>query len=158
MSADLNDAKVNTLDLLDAQLDDLKDLPEWKTFPPGVYLVKPVVKMEKKANTGLVISVTCTLLEGGVLEMNDKDATPPEVGSQTSVNYNWDNEYAQGNIKNLLKPIAAATNGQVTKVADLLEMINTADSLKFVMGTREGKAKDGKPAAVFQQFLDILVN
>jgi len=157
----LQTTELNTLDLLDAQLDDLKDLPEWKTFPAGVYLCKPAVKSEKKKIKNeecTVITITATLLEGGVIELNDKDATPPEVGSQTSVQFTWENEYGQGALKNILKPIAAATNGQVKKVADLLELINTADSLKFVMGTRQGKAQDGKPAATFQQFTDVIVN
>lgn len=153
---DLNNASVSTLDLLDATLDDMKDLPQWITFPAGVYKVKPSVKMEKKKVKNeevTVITVGATLLE--VREINNKEEVAPEIGAVTSVAYNWENEYGQGGLKNLLKPIGAATGA--AKVTDLLELLNTADSVLLVMGVREGKAQDNKPAAKFQQFTDLIL-
>jgi hypothetical protein len=156
---DLNNASVSTLDLLDATLDDMNDLPSWSNFPAGVYKVKPGIKQEKKKNakTGAVethITVTAKLLE--VRELASAESTPPDVGSETQVRYTWENEYGQGGLKNLLKPIAAATG--LKKVPELLEVLNTADDVLLVMGTRAGKAPaGGGEAPQYQVFSDLIV-
>lgn len=156
---DLNNAQMSTIDLLDATLDDMKDMPEWKRFPAGVYKVKPEVKTEKKKikdEMCTVITVTATLIE--VREMNQSDATPPEIGSTTSVSYTWENDYGQGGLKNLLKPIAAAVkeNG-ITKVSDFLQILGTADSVLLVMGLRDGKADSYGKIPQYQQFTDLIL-
>ncbi len=153
---DLNNASVSTLDLLDASLDDMADLPEWKIFPAGVYRVKPEVKQESKKQKGesvTVITVTATLLEGGIKEKNDPASADPAVGSQTNVRFTWENEYGQGGLKNLLKPISAATG--VKKVGDLLQLLGTADSVLLVMGVRKS-SKDGKDYEN-QTFTDLIL-
>lgn len=156
---DLNNAQISTLDLLDATLDDMKDLPEWKRFPAGVYKVKPEVKIEKKKIKNedcTQITVTATLIE--VKELNRTDATPPEIGAVTSVSYTWENEYGQGGLKNLLKPIASAVkeNG-ITKVSDFLQILGSADSVLLVMGVRDGKADSSGRIPQYQQFTDLIL-
>lgn len=154
---DMNNASVSTLDLLDAQLDDMKDLPEWTIFPAGVYKIKPKVETKKKVQKGenvTVITVTATLIE--VKEMNEKDAVAPEIGSETSVNFTWENDYGQGGLKNLLKPIGAAVKDKgITKVSDLLQILGSADDVLLVMDVRESD-KDGKKTK-FQQFKDLML-
>lgn len=154
----LNDANVSTLSLLDASLDDMNDMPEWKNFPPGAYTVKPSIKMETKKNaktneSETHITVSAKLI--AVKELADPNDTAPEVGSETQVRYIWQNEYGQGGLKNLLKPIAVAT--KLTKVPDLLEAIDTADSVVLVMGIRKGKAGTDGSAPEYQTFTDLIV-
>lgn len=154
----LNDATVSTLSLLDASLDDMMDMPEWKNFPPGAYVVKPSIKQETKKNTktnAMETHITVGAKLISVKELADPNSVAPEVGSEAQVRYTWENEYGQGGLKNLLKPVAAATG--LKKVPELLEAINTADSLIFVMGIRKGKAEAGKDTPEYQTFTDLIV-
>lgn len=155
----LNDATVGTISLLDVSLDDMMDMPEWKNFPPGAYVVKTSIKQEQKKNTKTNemethITVGAKLLS--VKELGDPNSTPPEIGAETQVRYTWENEYGQGGLKNLLKPVAAATG--MKKVPELLEAIHTADSLVLVMGIRKGKATGtNTDVPEYQTFTDLIV-
>jgi hypothetical protein len=151
-------AEVNTLSLLDASLDDMMDMPEWKNWPAGAYTVKPEIKQESKKNTKTNemethITVKAKLI--AVKELADPNSVPPEVGAETQVRYTWENEYGQGGLKNLLKPVAAATG--LKKVPELLEAIHTADSLVLVVGIRKGKSEAGKETPEYQTFTDLIV-
>lgn len=94
--------------LLDGTLDDLADLPEFKPFAPGSYIVvlnikdKTAVKDRINGHPGFEF----TLKVQEVLELNDKDATPPAVGDSTSILYLLDNAIGQGNFKNLMKAVS----------------------------------------------------
>lgn len=154
----LNDSTVNTLSLLDASLDDMMDMPEWKNFPAGAYTVKPSIVQEQKKNTktnAMETHITVKAKLIAVKELADPNSVAPEVGSETQVRYTWENEYGQGGLKNLLKPVAAAT--QLKKVPELLEAIHTADSLVLVMGLRKGKSEAGKDTPEYQTFTDLIV-
>lgn len=156
--SNLNDSTVNTMSLLDASLDDMNDMPEWKNFPPGAYTVKPSIKMESKKNTKTGITETHITVGAkliAVKELADPNDTAPEVGAETQVRYTWENEYGQGGLKNLLKPVAAATS--MTKVPELLDAINTADSLVLVMGLRKGKAGTDGSTPEYQTFTNLIV-
>lgn len=157
MSANLNDAQISTISLLDAILDDMNDMPTWSRFPAGVYKVKPSVKTEVKKNQAGVsethITISCKLL--AVVELADAASVAPEVGSETQVRYTWENEYGQGGLKNLLKPVAAASGQKSVPV--LLDLINNADDLVFVMDIRAGKADAKGVKAEYQTFTDLIV-
>ena len=163
MGLNIKDATLNTMDLLDASLDDMMDMPEWKNFPPGAYVVKPSISTEKKKNAKTNemethITVKAKLI--AVKELASPESVAPEVGAETQVRYTWENEYGQGGLKNLLKPVAAATAaaGQpIIKVPELLEAIDTADSLVLVMGVRKGKAESGKETPEYQTFTNLIV-
>lgn len=151
------ESKVSTLNLLDASLDDMADMPSWSTFPAGVYKVKPTVKQEKKKNKEnkeeTLITVSAKLIS--VVELNSPDSVAPEIGSETSCRYTWENEFGQGGLKNLLKPIAAVTGEK--SVPALLEILNTADDVGLVMDIRTVKGERGKSDRDYQQFTDLIV-
>lgn len=154
--SNLNDAKMG-LDLLDAKLEDLQDLPEWTVFPAGVYKVKPTVKIEKKKNkanvTETIITIGAKLLE--IKEVADEKATRVEVGSETSCRFTWENEFGQGGLKVLLKPIATVTGN--SSVSQLLEILGSADDVILVMDTRDStNAQTGK-TTTYQVFKDLII-
>ena len=156
--SNLNDSTMNTLDLLDAKLSDLADLPEWVTFPAGVYKCKPSVKIEKKANQKTKLMETIITVGAKCIEVKEvQDATQPKVAvdSETSTRYTWENDYGQGALKKLLAPIAAIT--KIESVKKLLDVLDTADSVLFVMDTREVTNAAGK-TATYQVFSDLIVD
>lgn len=150
-------ATVSTLSLLDASLDDMADMPTWSVFPAGVYKVKPTVKQEQKKNAEGVmetqITVGVKLLE--VRELNSPESVAPEIGSETSCRYTWENEYGQGGLKNLLKPIAAVTG--IKSVPQLLTTLHEADDVIMVMDIRTVRGQKGKSDKDYQQFIDLIV-
>lgn len=157
----LKDATVtNTVALLDANLDDMNDLPSWKVFPAGVYLVKPEVTIESKKNKTTKkdetqITIGATLIE--IRELDDPstpDDKKPVVGDVTSARFTWENEFGQGALKEILKPIAAATGK--TKAMELLEILGAQDSILMVMGVRT-KSVEGKPDQEYQSIVNVIV-
>ena len=97
--------------LLDGTLDDLADIPEFKPFPVGAHRV--TIKWEVKAiNTKPAIELTVTAIE--TLELTDPTATPLAKGDSTSVLFQFTkkdgskNELAEGQFKELMRPLAAA--------------------------------------------------
>jgi len=94
----------NIDDLLDATLDELEDLPEFKPFPAGVHrvLVSFALKEINKATTPEL-----TLKGIETLELADPSAEPLKEGDSTSIIFKLDNEYGQGKFKKIAAPIAA---------------------------------------------------
>ena len=91
--------------LLDSTLDDLADLPEFKTFQPGAH--KVTINWEEKViNEHPSVEMKMKLIE--TLELADASGTPDAPGTETSVAFMLDNEIGQGKLKEVLKPIGAA--------------------------------------------------
>lgn len=93
--------KMDELDsLLDAKLDDLSDVPEFKVFPAGVYKVTFSAEA-KKLGEHPAVDLTFTVVE--VLELAAATETPPAVGDTSSAAYMLDNDIGQGQLKEILK-------------------------------------------------------
>ena len=106
--------------LLDKNLDDIADLPEWKQFPAGAH--KCIVNWETKDSKwndkehgemeGKV--VICKLTAKETLELTDpKNDTPLAEGTQTTVQYNPFYENSLGALKAVLKhmePVVGSNN------------------------------------------------
>ena len=156
---DINSANLNTLDLLDAKLSDMSDLPEWVVFPAGVYKVKPSVKIERKANQKTKVMETVITVNAKCIEVKEvQDATQPRVAvdSETSTRYTWENEYGQGGLKKLLAPIAAIT--KLDSVKKLLDVLDSADSVLIVMDTRDSTNAQTNKTTTYQVFADLIVD
>jgi hypothetical protein len=115
-----NETSVDLNDLLDTQLDDIADLPEFKNFPVGGY--RCAVTMEaKKIGSKNAVEVQLKMLE--VLELSDPEAVPPNVGDSCNACYFHSAEYGWGSLKKIaaqfaevagsgsLKDIVAAVKG-----------------------------------------------
>lgn len=95
-------------DLLDANIEDLADLPEFAVLPDGH--LKGIIKWEQKeVNSKPAIELKVTVTE--VIELSDPTAEVPDSGLEGNVLFMLDNEYGQGKLKAILKPLAAVAGG-----------------------------------------------
>lgn len=121
--------------LLDANLDDLADLPEFQVFPAGAH--KVVISFEsKEVNKHPCIEAKFKLLE--TLETSDPTAAPMAVGTEGSCLYMMDNEFGMGNFKKTIKPFAAHLG--VSSIRDAIEGANGMEVV-IVTKVRQNKEK-----------------
>lgn len=92
-------------DLLDAQLDDLEDLPEFKPFNAGAHKVTATFT-EKTINDKQAVELDLKLIE--TLELSDPQQEPDAPGTSCSMAFFLDNEFARGNLKKCATPFGAA--------------------------------------------------
>lgn len=90
--------------ILDATLDDLADLPEFVTPPAGAYNVTILEALVKKINEKPAVEFK--LRFDSTVELNDANDAPIKDGTECNVAYILDNEFGQGNLKELLKQLA----------------------------------------------------
>lgn len=120
--------------LLDAQLDDLADLPEFGVYPAGMHRVS--ISFEtKKVNEKSCVEAKMKLLET-VEQANPADA-PASVGQEGSVLYMLDNEFGQGNLKKVLTPIAQSLG--LSRLGDVIEQ---AKGMEVTVLTKIRQNKD----------------
>lgn len=111
--------------LLDSTLDDIKDLPEFKPFPPGAHRAlaslelkevndKPCVEMKLKGKETIQLS-------------NPTEHTVIKEGDEASVLFMLDNEFGRGNMKKTLKPLQEALGAATTR--DLIEQCQDVEVL-----------------------------
>lgn len=105
-----NENQSNALDyLLDATLDDLADIPEFKPFPEGAHRVT-IQWAEKIVNSLPAMELKLVGIE--TQELSNPEASPLNKGDETSVVFlfkNKDgtrNEMAEGNFKAILSQLA----------------------------------------------------
>jgi hypothetical protein len=138
----MNDT-TNIDSLLDMQLDDLADLPEFKVFPAGAH--RATMKFERKEiSTHPAIELKFKLLE--TVELSDPSEVAPDVGTESSVAFMLDNEFGVGKLKEVLKPLSAHLG--VTKVSEVIEASAGLEVL-VVTKVRQNKEKT-------QNYLDVV--
>ncbi len=95
--------------LLDATIDDLSDIPEFKPFPIGAHRASIKWDYTKKVNDKTVVELSVTAIE--TLELSNPEDTPTKAGDSTNILFQFTkkdgtpNELAQGLWKALLKPL-----------------------------------------------------
>lgn len=101
---------INSIDdILDMQLDDLADMPEFKPFPDGVHRVILNFKQEPVNN---IPSITIKLTAQETLEATNPDGNVVKQGDTTNIllmlkNKNGStNEFSQGTLKMVLGALA----------------------------------------------------
>jgi hypothetical protein len=131
--SDANNSAINSL--LDAQLDDLADLPEFGTYPAGTHKVS--IKWESKTvNNHPCIELQMRAIE--TVELANPTDAPLSAGSEGSVLFMLDNEFGQGALKALMKPLAAET-GQGS-ISGIIEATNGME-VTVVTNVRQNKDK-----------------
>lgn len=142
-----NEAQMNaneeTLDdLLDETLDDLADLPETKPFPAGAHRTKVTVRRNtKKAGAYIVEMIHIETLE--LSNPNLPEAEHPKAGDKSTVfiatkkKDGTANEFGQGQLKLVLKPLAALVGSN--NIAAILEGTKDGVECVVVVGIRKSK-------------------
>lgn len=121
--------------LLDSNLDDLADLPEFVVFPAGTHNVR-ISWEQKEVNNDPSIELKMVIID--TVELADPTQTPPAVGSESSVLFKLNNEFAQGSLKAILKPLAAATG--TSSISGVMEASNGME-VTVVTSVRSNKEK-----------------
>lgn len=124
--------------LLDANLDDLADLPSFENFPAGSHKATLSIT-NKQINGKPMIEVKLTGIE--TTELASETDKPITAGQVSSALYDLSNEYAQGNFKKLVAPLAAHLD--VYSIRDLLTEAEGTE-VEAVTSYRKGKAKPGE--------------
>jgi hypothetical protein len=120
--------------ILDSSLDDLSDLPEFAVFPAGVH--KVTLKFESKmVNDHPAVEMGMTLVD--TLEMSNSDEQPLAAGAESSVLFMLDNEFGQGKLKLIAKPLAEHFG-----VGNIKAVMEAANGMEVVVTTKVRQNKD----------------
>jgi hypothetical protein len=129
----------NEIDLLDATLDELADLPEWKPYPIGVH--RCTFHFETKANDKKVLTTYVTLKALETLELaNPTEDQPLAAGTEVTMQYQLGNEIGQGKLKNLLASFKAQL--ELPADASLRAIMAAAEGVEAKVATRIQSNKD----------------
>lgn len=108
---------LNLASLLDANIDDLADLPPLEAPPTGMYTFNLKIVSDRKINDKEAVIMELEVVE--VLEVaNPEEADQAKVGQKFSEAFILGNEIAVGRMKMALKPIGEGLG--VTKIADII--------------------------------------
>ena len=120
--------------LLDANLDDLADLPAFESFPAGVHRATISIK-QKVVNDKPGMEVSLIGIETVELSKPEEDK-PITAGQVSSSLYFLDNEFGQGAFKKLIAPLAASLG--VSSIRDLVDQC-TGTEVEAVTSFRTNK-------------------
>lgn len=120
--------------LLDSNLDDLADLPEFLIPPSGAYTARVISAGEKKVGTHPAVEFKFSLLS--TVELTNEADTPVADGTETSIIFMLDNEYGVGGLKAFLLPIQQATGVKTVREA-MVACVNM--DILLVTTVRSGK-------------------
>ena len=139
----MSDDKEFSLDLDTMSLDDIDDLPSFKPFPTGAYLVnlaeginfKLIGTHKDSAEIPLVLKEILAEIDKSDL---DDGELPPKAGDKCNVLYMTDNVTGAGFLKEFLKPLAKVTGpmplrqmGKIIKGMDVAIIgVRTYDKVK----------------------------
>ena len=129
-------------DLLDETLDDLADLPETKPWAAGVHKAKVIVRRNtKKAGSYIVEMIHQESLE--FTNPNLAEEEQPKEGDKSTLFISTKkkdgtpNEFGQGQLKLVLKPMAALAN--TNNIAEILDTIKDGVECIVIVGIRKSR-------------------
>lgn len=124
----------NLSSLLDANLDDLVDMPEFVVPPAGAY--NATIKGFEEKKIGEHPAVELCFIFAETLELANPTDAACAPNTETKIAYILDNEYGVGGLKAILAPLKVAFN--TTTVRETLEACKGA-SVMVVTKVRNGK-------------------
>lgn len=131
----------NDLDsILDGTLDDLADMPEFKTFVPGTHKATITWDLAKKINDKTFVEAKLVAIETVELPAGSED-TPMNRGDESTCLFDLKNEYGQGDFKEIMKSLAAHYGAKSNR--ELVEASQNAEVL-VVTTQRPNKEKTKK--------------
>lgn len=135
--------------LLDMQLDDLEDLPEFGSFPAGAHRCFATLE-QKEVNGKPAVELSLKLIEH--LELaNAAEAKELQAGSIASTLYFLDNEFGRGKLKKICAVLGAHLGTGV-----LREIIDQTTDVECAVVTKLSANKKD-PDAPYMDVKDIIV-
>ena len=124
--------------ILDASLEELADLPEFKPFAPGVHEVS-IELTPKTIGTHPSVELMMTMVK--TIEMADPAQEVPAPGATASVAFMLDIDIGQGKFKEMLKPIAEHLGITISEKGAIRTVIEKSKGMicKVVTNVRAGK-------------------
>jgi len=135
----------NIANLLDSNLDDLADLPEFVVPPAGAYNATILSVEEKKIGGHPAVEFKFRLNE--TMELASPSDAPVKPGTETSVAFMLDNEFGVGALKAVLAPIKVAAGTATTR-----ETMEAAKRMDIMLVT---KVRSGKGENADKKYLGI---
>jgi len=120
--------------LLDSSIDDLADMPEFAVYTPGAHKVR-ISFEEKEINATPAVEMKMALIE--TLELANAGDVAQEPGTESGVLFMLNNEYGQGSLKDVLRPLAAATG-----VSNTRALLEAAKGMEVTVVTKIRFSKD----------------
>ncbi len=136
-------------DILDQNLDDLADMPEFVVPPAGAYNASILSVEEKEINDHPAVEVKFRFLE--TLELANESDTPVANGTEASTSFMMDNEFGVGAFKELLKPIQTATG-----LAKTREIVAAMPGMQVMVVTKVRFNKDKTQKYLAIDSLEVL--
>lgn len=155
----MTETTLNAMDdiesLLDAKLDDLADMPEFKPFPAGAH--KATIKWDySELKEKKIIKLSAIYVEP--VELNDTDAIPPKAGDKSTVTFflrkkdGTVNEFGEGQWKLMLEGLSVSFPGTAKEIMD------TSDGAEVLLITKIQQDKsDPKDIKNYTKFEKIAV-
>lgn len=145
------DAQAFNLDaLLEGNLDDLAQVPEYVTFPAGSHKVLITWEMPTKdrpTTIGLKLSAVETL------ELNDSSASPLVPGYMTTISFKMENQYGQSNYRKVITALSAHYGAGTNR--EIMEKSDGAECL-VITSLRKGKVTEAYPNPLsYTQIVEI---
>lgn len=138
--------------LLDMELDDLEDLPEFKPFPNGAYVVSSSFNTKEMDDHGECPELTMTCIQ--VIELEDPSAEPPAVGDTSSCLFMMDNEFGRGKFKAVAAAFAPLTGQEKPKSRDVIQATKDIQCTAILSVRADRKDKD----RFYQNIKEIVIN
>jgi len=135
----------NTASLLDANLDDLADLPEFVVPPAGAYNATILSVEEKKIGEHPAVEMKFKLME--TLELASATDAPVAPGTECGISFMLDNEFGVGGMKAALAPLKAALG-----TATARETMAAAKGMSIMLVT---KVRTGKGDNADKKYLGL---
>jgi len=135
----------NISSLLDANLDDLADLPEFVVPPAGAYMATIVAITEKKVGEHPAVEFKFRL--DSTVELASATDAPVKDGTECGVAFMLDNEFGVGKLKAVMKPLQVACGTSTVR-----ETMLAAKGCSIMLVT---KVRSGKGDKADQKYLDV---
>lgn len=132
-------AEFNIDDLLDSQLDDLEDLPEFKPYPNGAHKCVHTMAIKTGDDKKVYVEGRLKLIEH--VELSDPTQVL-ETGAECTQRYDLSNEFARGQIKLVLSGVSEHFG-----TGSLRETIEAANNIEVLVITKQRKGKAQKDVA-----------
>lgn len=120
----MSESDIDVNDLLDATLDDLEDLPEFKPFPAGAHRVSATFE-SKEINSKAAIELSFKMIES--MELANPQEAAPNAGDTSNTMFMLDNEYGRGNLKKCATPFGVAMG--LSSIRDIVEQVTDVECM-----------------------------